>query len=38
LLVAGSYGRSAVSDLFHSSFAEQVIHEHKMPVFIAHHG
>jgi len=38
LLVAGSYSRSAVSDLLHSSFAEQIIHEHKIPVFIAHHG
>jgi hypothetical protein len=38
LLVAGSYGRSAVSDLLHSSFAEQVIHQHKIPVFISHHG
>jgi hypothetical protein len=38
MLIAGSYGRSSVSDLFHSSFAEQVIHEHKIPVFIAHHA
>jgi hypothetical protein len=38
LLVTGSYGRSHVSDLFHSSFAEQVIHQHKMPVFIVHYS
>ncbi|MBS1667516.1 MAG: universal stress protein [Bacteroidetes bacterium] len=37
LLIAGSYGRSAVSDLMHRSFAEEVIHEHKIPLFIAHH-
>ncbi|HWB91188.1 MAG TPA: hypothetical protein VG605_05030, partial [Puia sp.] len=36
LLVAGSYGRSAISYLAKRSFAEQVIHEHKLPVFIAH--
>lgn len=38
LLVAGSYSRSAVSDLMHNSFAEQIIHEHKIPVFVSHHG
>ena len=37
LLVTGSYGRSAVSDLMHRSFAEQIIHDHKIPIFIAHH-
>lgn len=36
LLVAGAYGRSSVSYLARKSFAEQVIHEHKLPVFIAH--
>lgn len=38
LLVAGSFRRSAVSDLIHKSFAEEIIHDHKMPVFIAHHS
>ena len=36
LLVTGSYGRSAFSYLAKHSFAEQVISEHKIPVFIAH--
>jgi hypothetical protein len=36
LLVAGSYGRSSMSYLTRRSFAEQVIQEHKIPVFIAH--
>jgi hypothetical protein len=36
LLVSGSYGRSAFSYLAKGSFAEQVIHDHNIPVFIAH--
>jgi nucleotide-binding universal stress UspA family protein len=36
LLVAGSFGRSAVSNLLRSSFTGQVIHDHKFPVFISH--
>lgn len=36
LLVSGSYGRSPFSYLAKHSFAEQVICEHKIPVFIAH--
>ncbi|GGA94570.1 universal stress protein [Puia dinghuensis] len=36
MLVSGSYGRNAFSYLAKRSFAEQVIHEHKLPVFIAH--
>lgn len=36
LLVTGSYGRSPFSYLAKHSFAEQVISEHKIPVFIAH--
>lgn len=36
MLVAGSYGRSPFSYLTKRSFAEQVIHEHHIPVFIAH--
>ncbi len=37
LLVAGSFGRPALSSLLHSSFAGQIISDHKMPVFITHH-
>jgi hypothetical protein len=36
LLITGSYSRSAFSYVAKRSFAEQVIHEHKLPVFIAH--
>jgi hypothetical protein len=36
MMVAGSYARSAVSNLLRSSFTEQIIHEHHFPVFIAH--
>ena len=36
LLVTGSYGRSPFSYLAKHSFAEQVISEHKIPLFIAH--
>lgn len=36
LLIAGSYGRPAFSYVTRRSFSEQVIHEHKLPVFIAH--
>lgn len=36
MLVTGSYGRSPFSYLAKRSFAEQVIREHKLPVFIAH--
>ncbi|HLZ88171.1 MAG TPA: hypothetical protein VKQ52_13045 [Puia sp.] len=36
MLVTGSYGRNAFSYLAKRSFAEHVIHEHKLPVFIAH--
>ena len=37
LLVTGSFGRSAVSYLAQRSFAEDVIRDHQLPVFIAHH-
>jgi hypothetical protein len=37
LLVAGSFGRSPFSYTIKRSFAEKVIHDHKLPVFIAHH-
>jgi len=36
LMVSGSFGRSPFSYARKCSFAEQVIHEHKMPLFIAH--
>ena len=38
MLVTGSFGRSAMSDLLHDSFAKHIIHDHKIPVFIAHHN
>lgn len=36
ILVSGSYGRSSFSQLFKRSFADGIIGEHKLPVFIAH--
>jgi len=36
MLVAGSYGRSALSELLKQSFAEGVVQERQLPVFIAH--
>ena len=36
MLVCGSFGRSPFSYMAKSSFASQAIHEHKIPVFIAH--
>ena len=36
MLVSGSYGRSPFSYLAKHSFAQEVIHEHKIPLFIAH--
>ncbi len=35
-LVSGSFSRSAVSNTFKKSFAENVIAEHTCPIFIAH--
>lgn len=37
MLVTGSYSRSSMSELFKKNFAREVIQEHKLPVFIAHH-
>jgi hypothetical protein len=37
LLVSGSFGRSPFSYITKRSFAETIIHDHKLPVFIAHH-
>ncbi|HXD77885.1 MAG TPA: hypothetical protein VN616_08750 [Puia sp.] len=36
MLIAGSFGRSPFSFIGRESFSKQVVHEHKMPVFIAH--
>jgi hypothetical protein len=36
LLVSGSFGRSPVSYIGNRSFSEEVIHEHHLPIFIAH--
>jgi nucleotide-binding universal stress UspA family protein len=36
LLVSGSFGRSAFSEIFHKNFLRDVIKEHSVPVFIAH--
>ncbi|HLY70810.1 MAG TPA: universal stress protein [Puia sp.] len=38
LLVCGSYGRTAVSNLLKASFAENIIRDHLMPVFVAHNN
>jgi nucleotide-binding universal stress UspA family protein len=36
IIVAGSYGRSAFSQLFKKSFIAEIITDYKTPVFIAH--
>jgi hypothetical protein len=36
LLVSGSFGRSSISYMTKRSFAERVIRDHKLPIFIAH--
>lgn len=36
MLVSGSYGRSGLSQLFKKSFINEVIADHRLPVFIAH--
>lgn len=36
MLVSGSYGRPELSHLFHRSFMEEVLSDHRLPVFIAH--
>lgn len=36
LLVSGSYGRSGFSQLFRKSFINDLILEHKIPVFVTH--
>ena len=36
IIVAGSFGRTTVSQLFSKSFVLDVIKDHKIPVFICH--
>ncbi|RYY99957.1 MAG: hypothetical protein EOO11_03190 [Chitinophagaceae bacterium] len=36
VLVTGSFGRNALSELFHESASADVIRAHQLPVFIAH--
>lgn len=35
-LVTGSFGRSALSQVFRGSFSEELIRRHEVPVFVAH--
>ncbi|HMI62762.1 MAG TPA: hypothetical protein VK518_17715 [Puia sp.] len=37
LLVSGSFGRAPFSYLMKRSFAEDIIHDHQLPLFIAHY-
>ena len=37
IFVSGSFGRRAISGLFHKSFVNDIIKEHSIPVFITHH-
>lgn len=37
ILVAGSYSRPALSEIFRRSFVSEVLKDHWLPVFIAHH-
>lgn len=36
ILISGSFGRSALSQIFKKSFVAEIIRDHKVPVFIAH--
>lgn len=36
LFVAGAHHRSMLSEMFKSSFINEVVHRHKIPVFVAH--
>lgn len=36
MLVSGSFGRSPFSYIARQSFARQAVHDHKLPIFIAH--
>ncbi|MFY0255361.1 hypothetical protein ACDQ55_15550 [Chitinophaga sp. 30R24] len=37
IVVSGAYGRSNISRAFKHSFISEIINEHKVPLFIAHH-
>ncbi|MET0637907.1 MAG: hypothetical protein ABWZ25_17885 [Chitinophagaceae bacterium] len=36
-LITGAYGRTAISRMFKKSFISEIISEHRVPIFIAHH-
>jgi len=36
ILVTGAYGRSTLSEMLKKSFIAEIIHDHKVPIFIAH--
>ncbi len=36
MFVAGAYSRSFFSELFHKSFVNEIVKEHKIPVFVSH--
>jgi nucleotide-binding universal stress UspA family protein len=36
MLVAGSFGRTGVSEMFRNSFILEVVKDHKLPIFVAH--
>jgi hypothetical protein len=36
LLVAGSYGRSSLSNIFRKSFINEAVKDKRVPIFIAH--
>jgi len=36
LVVSGAYGRSSLSELFRGNFMEEVISDHRLPMFVAH--
>lgn len=36
ILVTGAYGRTGLSEMFKKSFITEAIHDHKLPIFIAH--
>ncbi|TCJ19089.1 universal stress protein [Flaviaesturariibacter flavus] len=37
LLVAGAFSRGWISELFHGSFCADLVRQHRIPIFIAHH-
>ncbi|MDR3680032.1 MAG: hypothetical protein P4L41_08710 [Flavipsychrobacter sp.] len=36
ILVTGAYGRSVFSEMWKNSFITETIHDHKVPIFVAH--